>query len=78
MVFIEMAVTIKLKDRLHPTEEMWLLKNIGRRLHYMHNSIGGEGWAARAKWDPGMVNNHWTLTLEDERMATWFLLHFPQ
>lgn len=24
--------------------ELWCLKNVGPRLYYLHNSIGGQGW----------------------------------
>lgn len=73
-----MAITIKLKQGLSPKEEQWLAKNIGPRMHYIHNSIGGQGWIAKYTWDPSVVNKHWTLTLEDERYASFFLLRFPQ
>lgn len=73
-----MAITIKLKNGLRAKEELWLAKNVGPRLHYLHNSIGGEGWIAKQTWDPGVVNKHWTLTLEDERYASFFILMFPQ
>lgn len=71
-------ITIPLKDGLHAEEEQWLAKNIGPRLHYIHNSIGGEGWIARNEWEPSMVQKRWYLTLEDDRYATFFLLKFPQ
>lgn len=73
-----MTVTIKLKDSLSSAEEQWLAKTIGPRLHYIHNSIGGEGWIAKRVFEPGMVSVSWTLTLEDDRYASWFLLKFPQ
>ncbi len=71
-------ITITLKDNLKPEEEQWLAKNIGPRMHYIHNSIGGQGWVARHEWKPNMVSKYWTLTFEDERYATFFLLKFPQ
>lgn len=82
-------ITITLKQGLRQAEEQWLSKNIGRRLHYLHNSIGGEGWIAkqhneqqiRVGIDGDRVTTHqrvWKLTLEDERLASWFLLQFPQ
>jgi hypothetical protein len=73
-----MAITIKLKNRLTAREEQWLAKNIGPRLHYIHNSIGGQGWIAKHTWDPGVVNKHWTLTFENESYASFFLIKFPQ
>jgi len=83
-----MSITIKLKHGLQPQEEQWLSKNIGRRLHYLHNSIGGEGWIAKQYNEQeifhdegGSYTRHgrvWKLTLEDERLASWFLIKFPQ
>ena len=76
-----MAITITLKSGLSPRAEQWLTKNVGPRLHYLHNSIGGEGWLMKlTKVSPdGLVyERQWTLTLEDERFASWFLLQFPQ
>lgn len=75
-----MAVTITLKNNygLSPIEEDWLLHHIGPRLHYTHQSIGGEGWIVKKVFTPGMVNVYYDLTIEDDRYATWFLLHFPQ
>lgn len=71
-------ITIKLKNRLAPLEEQWLIKNVGPRLHYIHNSIGGQGWVAKTVWEPGMINQHWTLTFEDDKLSTWFTILFPQ
>jgi len=73
-----MTISINLKHGLNPEYEQWLAKNIGPRLHYIHNSIGGEGWIAKHEWEPNMVNKRWTLTFQDERYATFFLLKFPQ
>jgi hypothetical protein len=73
-----MAITIKLKHGLNAREEQWLAKNIGPRMHYIHTSIGGQGWLVKQQWDPGVYSRHWTLTLEDERYASFFLIMFPQ
>ena len=76
-----MAITITLKSGLSPQEEQWLYKNVGPRLHYLHNSVGGQGWIAKLSSispDGYSYEKKWTLTLEDERFASWFLLQFPQ
>jgi len=73
-----MTTSIVLKRGLQPEQEQWLAKNIGPRMHYIHNSIGGQGWIAKYQWAPGMVSREWVLTLEDERYATFFTLMFPQ
>jgi hypothetical protein len=73
-----MTTSITLKNGLKPDEEQWLAKNIGPRMHYIHNSIGGQGWIAKHTWAPSMVNKQWVLTIEDDRYATFFSLMFPQ
>mgnify|MGYP000146033783 CR=1 FL=1 len=81
-------ITLTLKNGLSPYAEQWLAKNVGPRLHYLHNSIGGEGWIMKLHNEQvithdegGPYTRHqrvWKLTLEDERLASWFLLQFPQ
>jgi hypothetical protein len=82
-------ITIKLKHGLDPNAEQWLAKNIGPRMHYLHNSIGGQGWIAKQHNEPvthetsdgeRYTSHHrvWKLTLEDERFVSFFLLQFPQ
>ena len=61
--------------------EDWLAKNVGPRMHYLHNSIGGQGWIIKQqKTTPDGLSYElkWTLTLEDDKYATWFLMMFPQ
>lgn len=72
------TITLKNNNGLSNEEEAWLLKHIGPRLHYTHQSIGGIGWIVRKNFKPGMVSVYYNLTIEDDRYATWFLLHFPQ
>lgn len=73
-----MAITLKLQYSLSGQQEQWLAKNVGPRLHYLHNSIGGVGWIAKQNWKPGMSSKYWTLTFEDERYASWFRIMFPE
>jgi hypothetical protein len=83
-----MSITITLKSGLSPRAEQWLAKNVGPRMHYLHNSIGGEGWLLKlcneqliSHDEGGSKTYHarvWKLTLEDDRFASWFLLQFPQ
>lgn len=83
-----MSTTITLKNGTSPKIEQWLLQNVGPRLHYLHNSIGGVGWVMKleqvevTRHDEGgsypVFMRLWKLTLEDERLASWFLLLFPQ
>lgn len=63
-------------NSLTPEQEQWLAKNVGPRMHYLHNSIGGQGWIAKREWHPSMVNQYWYLTLEDDRLATFFTIRF--
>lgn len=71
-------ITLTLKHGLKPEQEQWLAKNVGPRMHYIHNSIGGQGWIAKYQWLPNMVSREWVLTFEDERYATYFRLMFPE
>ena len=72
-----MMVTIPLKHNyLTGEEELWLAKNVGPRMHYTHQSIGGQGWIVKKNFKPGMVSEYWQLTLEDDRYATLFTLMF--
>ena len=79
-----MAVTIKLPKGLEPKQEQWLIKNVGPRLHYIHNSIGGQGWIAKKQKvivqneDVGTHSSvvQWDLTFQDDKMATWFTIMF--
>ena len=73
-----MAITINLKNRPSPLEEQWLVKNVGPRMHYMHNSIGGQGWIANMCWTPELTGRQWRLTLDDERYVSFFIIMFPQ
>ncbi len=63
-------------NRLTGEEEQWLTHNVGPRMHYLHNSIGGQGWLVKQEWEPGMVSKQWFLTLEDDKLATFFTLKF--
>lgn len=70
-------VTIPLKhNTLTPEQEQWLAKHIGPRMHYTHQSIGGQGWIAKKNYKPGMVGTYWNLTIEDDKYATLFTLMF--
>jgi len=71
-----MAVTIKLSNGLTSKQEQWLMANVGPRLYYLHNRVGGTGWSSTRNFEPGMVGVYWTLTLEDEKLASYFLLKF--
>lgn len=70
-------ITITIRD-LTPSQEQWLAKNIGPRLHYLHNSIGGEGWIAKRQYKPGMVGMYWNLTFENESFASFFAIKFSE
>ena len=69
-------IKIPLKDRLTGEQEQWLAKNVGPRMHYLHNSIGGQGWIANWEWTAGVTQRQWYLSLEDDRYATLFTLMF--
>ena len=69
-------IKIPLKSNLTSEQEQWLAKNVGPRMHYLHNSIGGQGWIVKNEWEPSMVQKRWYLTLEDDRLATFFTIKF--
>jgi hypothetical protein len=71
-------ITIKLKEHLTGEHQHWLQTNIGPRLHYIHNSIGGEGWIAKKQFDTTKRDIYWELTFQDDRYVSFFLLNFPQ
>jgi hypothetical protein len=72
-----MATKIPLPTKsLTSEQEQWLAKNAGPRMHYLHNSIGGQGWLVKREWLPGMTHQEWWLTLEDDKLATFFAIKF--
>jgi len=72
-----MAIKIPLPhNTLTGEQEQWLAKNVGPRMHYLHNSIGGQGWIVKNEWEPSMVQKRLYLTLEDDRLATFFAIKF--
>jgi hypothetical protein len=85
MVSIKMAIKsrVRLGRRLNPREEMWLIKNVGARLHYLPRSIGGQGWLAKCEQEEmttrtGVVSKAlvWYLEFEDDKLASYFVLKF--
>jgi hypothetical protein len=82
-------ITIKLKNGLRAEEEQWLSKNVGPKLHYIHNSVGGVGWIAKRSTEEIEFTDSrgntsrmhviiWNLTFQDDRYATWFRILFPE
>jgi len=67
------VIKITLKTPLSGHQQQWLTQNVGPRLFYLHNQIGGTGWVAKQEM---MLESYrqWTLTFEDDRLATAFLL----
>jgi len=63
-------------NTLTPEQEQWLMKNVGPKMHHLHNSIGGQGWIVKNEWEPSMVQKKWYLTLEDDKLATFFTIKF--
>lgn len=76
MVFIKMAVTINLNSRLKPKQEQWLIKNVGPRMFYLHSSIGGQGWIYKELPFQNYDSSGHTLTFEDDKLATFFVIKF--
>jgi hypothetical protein len=64
-------ITIPIRDFTNE-HEVWIAKNVGPRMHWLHNSRGGRGWIAKRN------GPEWTLTFEDDRYATLFGLMFSE
>jgi hypothetical protein len=60
------VATIKINDPR--VVEAYCVKNIGPRLFYIHNRIGGEGWIIKKQ---GLDH---TLTIADEKKALFAIL----
>jgi len=69
-------IIIPLRDFTNE-HEAWIAKNVGPRMHWIHNSRGGRGWIAKRIFDPSK-NSSWTLAFEDDRYATLFGLMFSE
>ena len=63
---------IKLDRMLSYKELQWLQKNVGPRNYWLHDQIGGDGWAAK-KVQGSYV---WELKFDDEKNSTAFILIF--
>jgi hypothetical protein len=75
-----MPTKIKLKNTLTTEQEKWLFDNVGARTHYLHNyRIGGIGWDIKpeTRFTPSNIRyTSYLLTIEDEKLATFFILKF--
>lgn len=67
-----MTATIELSDLPRGEAEQWILQNVGPRLHWLHNSVGGQGWIIKRDYP----NKGWKLTFEDEKLASYYRLKF--
>ncbi len=61
--------TITLDRALSVKQASWLYQNVGHEKYWIHNKIGGDGWHAEM-----LASRKWTLTFDDDKMATMFLL----
>jgi hypothetical protein len=70
-----MAATINFGHIPSETEIEWFVKNIGPRTHYLKYQIGGKGWRFTFDQDnPYMQRGDWYLTVDDDKMMTYYLL----
>ena len=76
-----MAVAhIKIDHKPSELEIVWFTKHVGPRTHYLPHSIGGIGWIFNYDYSDHMnpdyndVGSNWILTLQDEKMLTYYLL----
>jgi hypothetical protein len=54
-------ILLKIKDQRKV--EHYCVKNIGRRLYYIHNAIGGQGWSIKRQ------GYDLVLTIDDDKKA---------
>jgi len=69
-----MAKTINFGRPPGETDIAWFVKNIGPRTHYTKFSIGGKGWRFTYEQDNPWSIKHWNLTVDDDKMLTYYLL----
>lgn len=70
-----MAKTVKFgKNPPSEKELAWFSKHIGPRTHYLIHTIGGKGWNFKREQDNPWSNTWWYLTVEDEKMLTYWML----
>lgn len=74
-----MTSIVRLQYRPDGEQEAWLEKHLGPRLHWLPQSVGGERWRAELK--PILENEaitgwNWELKFADDKMSTFFALHF--
>lgn len=65
-------IKISLNDKLSDEQEQWILHNVGPRMFYLHNSLGGEGWILRRNYE----TKTWELSFQEERDAIMFNLRW--
>lgn len=69
-----MAKTIKFGRAPNFADIEWFNKHVGPRTHFLRNSIGGVGWKFTLEKDNPWASESWYLTLEDEKMLTYWTL----
>ena len=68
--------TIEVSGRPTDKDIEWFIKNVGPRTHWLPKSIGGKGW----RFEAGSTGRgrhkpvKWYLTLDDDKMLTYYLL----
>ena len=67
--------TIEVSGRPTDKDIEWFIKNVGPRTHWLPKSIGGKGW----RFEAGPIDHiqwsvKWYLTLDDDKMLTYYLL----
>lgn len=67
--------TIEVSGRPTDKDIEWFIKNVGPRTHWLPKSIGGKGW----RFEAGPISHtqwsvKWYLTLDDDKMLTYYLL----
>ena len=60
------------KQTLSEKEQQWLTQNISERQYFLHNSLGSHHW----RWYTTSEGRY--LEIDDDKIATMFLLKFGQ
>ena len=63
---------MKFKTKNYHEVEAWCMKNIGPRMYYLHNQIGGQGWVIKR----AALGAPATVAIEDGHRALMAILMF--
>jgi len=62
---------MEFKTKNYHEVEAWCMKNIGPRIYYLHNQIGGQGWLIKRP-----PSNDAVICIEDKNRALMAMIMF--